>query len=116
MHRRVPSYDLELTVTAVAIQMQVGGNLSEVLDTISDTIRERVRTRRHIAALTAEGKLSGLIGFVLPWVMFVMLYGMNPEYMKGFFTEPMGLALLVGALVLQLLGGFWIWRLLAIEL
>jgi tight adherence protein B len=116
MVRRVPNYDLELTVTAVSIQMQVGGNLAEILDTIAQTIRERVRTRRQIAALTAEGRLSGVIAFAMPWAMFVLIKFLNPQYMKPLVTEPLGLVMIGAGVTLQLLGGFWISRLLAMDL
>jgi tight adherence protein B len=81
MVRRVPSYDLDLVVTAVVIQQQVGGNLAEIMDTIAGTIRERVKLQREIAALTAEGKLSGWICFFMPFFMLAVMTMMNPDYM-----------------------------------
>lgn len=112
---RVPSYDLELVVTAVYIQIQVGGNLAQILDTISATIRERVRNQREIAALTAEGKLSGIVCVAMPPVMALFLMLVNPGYLKPLFTEPLGILMLVGAAVLQLLGIIWTRALVKID-
>jgi tight adherence protein B len=81
MLRRVPSEDLDLVVTAVNIQREVGGNLAEVLDTISFTIRERVRIKGEIRTLTAQGRLSGWIISFLPLALGVILFAISPEYM-----------------------------------
>ncbi len=82
MYRRVPSEDLDLVITAVNIQREVGGNLAEVLDTISFTIRERVRIKGEIRTLTAQGRASGWIISVLPIVLGFILYLINPEYVS----------------------------------
>jgi tight adherence protein B len=81
MLRRVPSEDLDLVVTAVNIQREVGGNLAEVLDTISFTIRERVRIKGEIRTLTAQGRLSGWIISFLPLALGFILFAISPEYM-----------------------------------
>ncbi|MFW6062649.1 MAG: type II secretion system F family protein [Chloroflexota bacterium] len=80
MLRRVPSEDLDLIITAVNIQREVGGNLAEILDVISHTIRERVRIKGEIRTLTAQGRLTGWIISLLPVGLGVMLYSINPEY------------------------------------
>lgn len=80
MLRRVPSEDLDLIITAVNIQREVGGNLAEILDVISHTIRERVRIKGEIRTLTAQGRLTGWIISLLPIGLGVMLYSINPEY------------------------------------
>lgn len=80
MLRRVPSEDLDLVVTAINIQREVGGNLAEVLDIISFTIRERVRIKGEIRTLTAQGRLTGLIISLLPLGLGAVLYTINPEY------------------------------------
>lgn len=82
MLRRVPSEDLDLVITAVMIQREVGGNLAEVLDTISFTIRERVRIKGEIRTLTAQGRLSGWIISFLPLALGFILFIINPEYMS----------------------------------
>lgn len=104
---RVPSYDLELIVTAVNIQMQVGGNLAQILDTIAGTIRERVRNQREIAALTAEGKLSGVVCIAMPPVMFLLLWLGNPAYMLPLFQDPWGRLAMIAAGIMQVIGIFW---------
>lgn len=80
MLRRVPSEDLDLVVTAVNIQREVGGNLTEILDTISYTIRERVRIKGEIRTLTSQGRLTGIIISLLPIGLGLVLYLINPEY------------------------------------
>lgn len=82
MYNRVPSEDLDLVITAVNIQREVGGNLAEVLDTISFTIRERVRIKGEIRTLTAQGRASGWIISVLPIVLGLLLYIINPSYVS----------------------------------
>lgn len=80
MLRRMPSEDLDLIITAVNIQREVGGNLAEILDIISYTIRERVRIKGEIRTLTAQGRLTGWIISLLPVGLGIVLYSINPEY------------------------------------
>ena len=87
MLRRVPSEDLDLVITAVNIQREVGGNLAEVLDTISFTIRERVRIKGEIRTLTAQGRLSGWIVSLLPFALAVILLLINPRYMSQLWVR-----------------------------
>ena len=87
MYRRVPSEDLDLVITAVNIQREVGGNLAEVLDTISYTIRERVRIKGEIRTLTAQGRVSGWIISLLPLVLGFVLYLINPEYVAELWVR-----------------------------
>ncbi len=82
MYRRVPSEDLDLVITAVNIQREVGGNLAEILDIISFTIRERVRIKGEIRTLTAQGRISGTVISLLPIGLGLILYAINPEYMQ----------------------------------
>ncbi|MCI0399030.1 MAG: type II secretion system F family protein [Chloroflexi bacterium] len=89
MLRRVPSEDLDLVVTAVNIQREVGGNLAEVLDTISFTIRERVRIKGEIRTLTAQGRLSGWIISFLPIALGFVLFLINRDYVSQLWiNEP----------------------------
>jgi len=88
MLSRIESEDLDLVFTAVNIQREVGGNLAEILDTISHTIRERVRIKGEISVLTASGRATGmLIGF-LPVGLSIFLYIINPTYMGQLFLGP----------------------------
>jgi tight adherence protein B len=87
MLRRVPSDDLDLVITAVNIQREVGGNLAEVLDTISFTIRERVRIKGEIRTLTAQGRLSGWIISLLPMALGFILFLISPDYMSQLWVR-----------------------------
>jgi tight adherence protein B len=113
--QRVPSYEMELIATAVAIQMQVGGNLSEILTKIADTLRERARIKGEIATLTAEGRLSAWILLLAPLAMFLFMYTRNPDYMAPLVKEEMGHYMLAGAGIMQIIGMVIIWRMLAME-
>ena len=87
MYRRVPSEDLDLIITAVNIQREVGGNLAEILDTISFTIRERVRIKGEIRTLTAQGRISGWVVGLLPLALAGVLYAINGEYMSQLWEK-----------------------------
>lgn len=87
MYRRVPSEDLDLTITAVNIQREVGGNLAEVLESISYTIRERVRIKGEIRTLTAQGRISGTIISLLPVVLGGLLFLINPDYVSQLWAK-----------------------------
>jgi tight adherence protein B len=87
MYRRVPSEDLDLVITAVNIQRQVGGNLAEVLDTISFTIRERVRIKGEIRTLTAQGRISGWVISLLPIGLGLILFAINPTYVSELWVK-----------------------------
>jgi tight adherence protein B len=87
MFRRVPSEDLDLVITAVNIQREVGGNLAEVLDTISHTIRERVRIKGEIRTLTAQGRISGWIISLLPVGLGLVLSAINPGYVSELWVQ-----------------------------
>jgi tight adherence protein B len=124
MMRRVPSDDLDLIVTAVNIQRQVGGNLAEVLDTISFTIRERVRIKGEIRTLTAQGRLSGWTISFLPIVLAFVLMGINGEYMSELWARekpfiisdiPCGWVVIAIGLIMMGIGMFFIQKIVDIE-
>jgi tight adherence protein B len=98
------SEDLELVITAVMIQRQVGGNLAEVLDSIASTIRERVRIKGEIKTLTAQGRISGLIIGLLPIFLTGTIYVISPEYIGVLFKNKVGLLLVFVAVMSQALG------------
>lgn len=104
MVSRVNSEDLELVVTAVLIQRQVGGNLAEVLDNIANTIKERIRIKGEIKTLTAQGRISGLIIGLLPIVLTAVIFFLNPDYIKLLFTSKVGLIMVSYAILSQILG------------
>ncbi|MBR6905976.1 MAG: type II secretion system F family protein [Selenomonadaceae bacterium] len=115
MGRRMQSSDFDLVVTAVLIQRQVGGNLSQVLDSISNTINERIRMRNEISSLTAQGKLSGLIVGVIPIFIAFFIWSNNPDYFQPMLDSPTGRGLLVGAVVLELVAIIIIRRIIDID-
>ena len=115
MDVRVGSPDFSLVITAVLIQRQVGGNLAQILDTISDTINERIRMRREVMALTAQGRASGWVLAALPLGLAAILSFISPGYLDPLLHDPLGRMAIVGALVLELIGFFVIQRIVDIE-
>lgn len=101
---RIQSDDLDLVMTAVMIQRQVGGNLSEVLDNISHTIRERIRIKGEIKTLTSQGRISGMIIGFLPVAIGVLLAVINPSYIGKLFNNSVGLGMLFAGGISQLIG------------
>jgi len=112
---RVQSEDMKLVILAVLIQRQIGGNLSEILDNISDTIRSRIKIKGEISVLTAQGRISGLIISLLPLVLGVGLFMMNPDYIRVLITHPLGLAMLGTAVVMEAIGIFFVRKISRIE-
>lgn len=108
MQRRVASPDFELVVTAVLIQRQVGGDLASILDTISETIAERVRMRREVMTLTAQGRLSGIVLAILPFAMAGILTFIKPDYLKPLLEDELGRIIIGVAIVSELIGIFFI--------
>ncbi len=102
--RRVASEDLELMVTAIQIQSQVGGNLATVLDTIAHTIRERIRIHGEIQTLTAMQRYSGYVITLLPVGLGAMLFLISPGYMAGMLEKPPEMLGLPMGIVLFLVG------------
>ena len=115
MQKRVGSSDFELVIAAVLIQRQVGGNLAQVLDTISGTIAERISMRREVLALTAQGRLSGVILALLPVALAGFMAVVNPGYLRPLIDEPLGRLALAIAGGLELLGFLIIRRLVDIK-
>jgi len=110
MVRRVGSEDLDLVVTAIAIQSAVGGNLARVLDGISHTIRQRIQIKSQIGAMTAQMRASGWIITLLPFIVAAILNIITPSYFRPMFTDPAGRVLLVAAGVSIGLGNFFVRR------
>lgn len=113
---RVPSSDLRFFTIAILVQKETGGNIAEILDNISRLIRERVKFKRHVSTLTAEGKVSGVILVLLPIAMFLMIYFLNYNYISMLWIEKEGQKLLVGGIVLMILGVIMIRRIIRIEM
>ncbi len=115
MDVRVGCPDFSLVVTAVLIQRQVGGNLSQILDTISNTINERIRMRREVLALTAQGRASGWVLAALPVGLAFILSIVNPSYLQPLIDEPMGHVAIGVALILEVIGFIVIHRIVNID-
>ncbi|MHB0976554.1 MAG: VWA domain-containing protein [Candidatus Aquicultorales bacterium] len=115
MAARLDSDDFRWVIMALNIQREVGGNLAELFDTLSETMRERERVRRHIKALTAEGRLSAIILFVMPFIMAVVLSFLNPTYLAPLFSTGLGRVLIVFALCMMATGALWLRKTVTIE-
>jgi tight adherence protein B len=116
--RRIPSKDLDLVVTAMNVQREVGGNLAEILEKISHTIRERVRVKGEIRVLTSQVMMSGRILAGMPVAVIILMYFINRQYMMRFFnpeTRMYGIpALIIGA-VMIVIGYFMMTKIASIE-
>jgi len=113
--RRMPSADLDLVITAMSVQREVGGNLAEVLDSIAFTIRERIRIKGDIQVLTAQGRASGMIVTVLPFAVGGFVYLYNPDFMGLMFKDPCGWIMIGTGLVLIVIGYLVINKIVNIE-
>ncbi|HEY3110857.1 MAG TPA: type II secretion system F family protein [Chloroflexota bacterium] len=120
LYRRLPSDDLDLMVTAINVQHEVGGNLAKIFDTLAETIRERGRIQGEIKTLTAQQKIGGNVISIMPVVLAGGLTLMSPNYLKPLFSSEtficmpaFGLPIL--AAVMMVMGYFAIRRIVAIE-
>ncbi|HXG12984.1 MAG TPA: type II secretion system F family protein [Gemmataceae bacterium] len=115
MCQRVPNLDLRFFVTSVAIQRQTGGDLAEILDKIGYVIRERFRILGQVKALTAEGRLSGVVLIALPFVLFLAVLHIKPDYVAMLWTDPRGIKMSVFALIMQIVGALVIKKIVNIK-
>lgn len=113
---RVESEDLRLIMNAILIQKDIGGNLSEILDNISETIRERQKIKNELKTLTAQGKLSGIIVMLIPVFLGMVIYLFNKDYMMPLFTTGIGIAMVSAAIFNELLGFLIIRKIVNIEM
>jgi tight adherence protein B len=112
---RVPNLDLRFFVTAVAIQRQTGGDLAEILDKIGYVIRERYKILGMVKALTAEGRLSGVVLIALPFVLFLLMLHMKYDYIALLWQEKLGQIMGVFALIMQVIGAYAIKKIVDIQ-
>ncbi len=112
---RVPSMSLMAAITAVLIQRETGGNMAEILEKIAAVVRARFRYQRRLRTLSAEGRLSGWILALVPFVLAGALMLLNPEYLPLLTKDPLGRQLIAGAFVMVSLGILWIRRIIRIE-
>jgi tight adherence protein B len=112
--RRIPSEDLDFVVTAINVQREVGGNLAEILDTISFTIRERVRIKGEIRIMTAQVRTSGAVLSLIPVFLAIALWFVSPEYISTFFNnspstpQPLCGIIAVGTIVGMIVAGYFV--------
>jgi len=109
------SQDLSFLVMAIRIQREVGGNLSEVMETAVETMRERGRINRHVRALSAEGRLSAYVLVALPVVLAAFMFLVRRDYLRPLYTTPLGFVMLGGGALMLGLGTFWMSRLVKVE-
>jgi tight adherence protein B len=112
---RLPSADLDLIVTAVLIQRQVGGDLAGIMDSIASTIRGRQHIKAQVRTLTAQGRLSGWVISGLPFALLLVMNVLNGEYVSLLWKHPVGLALLIAGICSQMMGIFFINKIIQIE-
>jgi tight adherence protein B len=112
---RIPLLDVRFFATAVLIQRETGGNLSEILENLAHVVRERFKILRQVRVYTAHGRFTGYVLLALPAVLAIALSFINPEHMELLFKERLGQQMLIGALVMQAMGFMWIKHVIKIE-
>jgi tight adherence protein B len=112
---RIPLLDVRFFSTAVLIQRETGGNLSEILENLAHVVRERFKILRQVRVYTAHGRLTGYVLLGLPAFLAIALAFINPEHMQLLFTEKMGHMMLGATVIMQTIGYFWIRQVVKIE-
>lgn len=115
MTERIPLLDVRFFVTAVLIQRETGGNLSEILDNLAHVVRERFKILRQVRVYTAHGRLTGYVLMALPAALAIALSFINPEHINLLFTERMGQMMITAAIIMQTVGYLWIKQVIKIE-
>lgn len=103
MGDRIKSSYLQLMISAVLVQRQTGGNLSQILDTIAKTIKDRAKLKQELKSSTASGKMTGMMVGSMPFAMVLLFFSVNPEFIKPLFTESLGHTFIIVAIVLEVL-------------
>jgi tight adherence protein B len=112
---RVGNRDLQWIALVARVQHQVGGNMAEMFDIVADTVRQRQRLREALHTLTAQGRMTRWILTFAPLAIGLMLFFQSPTYIVSFLHDPIGQALLAGAIVLIVIGSLWLKRIVEIE-
>jgi tight adherence protein B len=125
MSRRLNCVDLDIVVSAYLVQKDVGGNLTEVTEKVAETIRERLRIQGDIKVLTAQGRFSGYVVGLMPVALVILIVMQKPDYFKVMFGEPkmfffgmempLGVMILIGAGLWELVGVYWIYKTISIK-
>jgi len=112
---RVPLQDVRFFATALIIQDETGGNLAEILGNLSATVRDRFRIRGEVRVRTAQGRLTAVILMSLPPAILIMVNLINPDYTRILFTDIYGILALAAAAGLQIIGAFFLWKIVNIQ-
>ncbi|QGU00294.1 Flp pilus assembly protein TadB [Candidatus Syntrophocurvum alkaliphilum] len=115
LQKRIESNEIELLVTGILVQREVGGNLAEILDTIAETIDKRIKMRAKIMALTAQGRMSAWVVSILPFALALFIFGTRPDFGMIMLTEPLGITMLTIGFVMLVLGILLIRRIVNID-
>ena len=113
---RMDSPDFAWAVMAIRIQREVGGNLSELLMTVAQTMTQRERLRRDVQTLTAEGRVSAYVLGILPIGLGFAMLALNPDYMDPLFETGLGNFLLISGVLMMIVGFIWINKLVKVEI
>ncbi len=116
LSKRVPSLDVHFFVSAVLLQKRTGGNLAEILDKLAYIIRERFKLRGRIRAISAHGRMTGAALTCIPLAVAVLMFYVNPEYIRFFFTDDVGNIMMGIAVALQIVGYLIIKKIVQIEI
>jgi tight adherence protein B len=114
--KRTDDEDLDIFITTLLIHLQVGGDLSEILDTISETIRERVKLKGDIRTMTAQSQMSAVVIGILPVAIAAVMFVLNPSYIRSLFLDPLGLMMVGVATGMMLLGAFLLTRIVKVKI
>ncbi len=115
MAERMHSYNFGFVVMAVNIQRTVGGSLADILDMVSDTVRQRQQFERKVKALTAQGRMSAYVLIAMPFLMGLAIFALNPTYMSVLFTTTMGKVMIAGSLVMMAIGSLIIKKIVSFK-
>lgn len=110
--RELDSKYISMLAVILAAKWEVGGNLADVLMSVSNRIRENIRMRRRVRALTGEARVTAVVAFVAPYAIALYFWFFRPGHVEFLWTDPRAQKFLHGAILLQILGGIWIWRLM----
>lgn len=116
LSKRTADEDLDIFITTLLIHLQVGGDLSEILDTISETIRERVKLKGDIRTMTAQSQMSAVVIGLLPVAIAAAMFVINPSYIGSLFTDPLGLMMIGVAGAMILFGAFILTRIVKVKI
>ncbi len=116
LERRVDSEDLTIMIRAIEIARQTGGNLTEVFEKIAHTIRERIRIQGRVLALTAQGRLQGVVVGLMPLILGAVMFAIDPRMMGSFAHSPVGLGMIGAILGLEVIGALLIRKIVAIDI